>query len=155
MCEWGDTVPVRVNIPAHLSHTGKNRWEEKAIDRCIAPFVKALNKVGILTASSCCGHGERDGEIILQDGRVLKIENCAGSAASKKPDRFGECSDQNSGTNLDRMSGQHCSVCDKEMHLLHCEVCSTCGAPTCDDCLETDEHCREVCPGCNSESRDA
>lgn len=73
MCDHGDTVILRVPIPANLSHNGKARWAEKAIDRCIAPLVDALNTGGILTANCCCGHGQRPGEIILQDGRTLII----------------------------------------------------------------------------------
>ena len=34
------------------------------IDRCIVPYVKALNTNGITTAMSCCGHGEVEGSII-------------------------------------------------------------------------------------------
>ena len=67
------TEMLLVNIPAHLSHTGEARWEYKPIDSCIAPIVAALNDHDILTASSCCGHGEYLGSIILQDGRVLLI----------------------------------------------------------------------------------
>ena len=64
---------LHVPIPAHLSYTGAARWDWKAVDRCIAPLVAALNNAGIWTASSCCGHGREDGEIILQDGRTLVI----------------------------------------------------------------------------------
>jgi len=35
------------------------------IDKCIAPIVRALNEGGILTAMSCCGHGEGDGFILI------------------------------------------------------------------------------------------
>lgn len=75
MCQNGDEVLLIVPIPAHLSHTGKARWDIKAIDRCIAPIVQALNDAGIHTASCCCGHGKQDGEILLHDGRVLTIRS--------------------------------------------------------------------------------
>lgn len=74
MCDWGDTINLRVPIPAHLSHTGKARWDTKPIDRCIAPLVDALNKAGIYTASCCCGHGLGNGSILLHDGRELVIK---------------------------------------------------------------------------------
>lgn len=74
MCEHGDTVNLRVNIPAHLSYTGRARWDIKAVDRCIADLVQALNSAGILTESCCCGHGKVDGTILLQDGRTLVIQ---------------------------------------------------------------------------------
>jgi hypothetical protein len=82
MCDHGDTVALRVLVPANLSHTGAARWATKDIDRCIAPIVDALNTAGIFTANSCCGHGERDGEIILQDGRTIIIRE-AGNTERK------------------------------------------------------------------------
>lgn len=77
MCQWGDTVEVRVPIPASLSHTGKPRWAKKPIDRCIAPLVKALNDAGVFTVGSCCGHGRGSGAIALADGRELKVHALA------------------------------------------------------------------------------
>lgn len=73
MCKWGDIVHMHVMIPEGLSHTGKAYKKPVGIDRCIAPIVKALNDRGIPTIASCCGHGERPGSIILNDGRELVI----------------------------------------------------------------------------------
>lgn len=74
MCKWGwDTIEY-VKIPADLSHTGEPRWKFLGVDSCIAPIVRALQCAGIDMRSSCCGHGERDGEIILADGRRLVIK---------------------------------------------------------------------------------
>jgi hypothetical protein len=75
MCKYGNNILLRVPIPANLSYTKKSRWEEKGIDRCIAPIIQALNDAGIYTASCCCGHGKGDGTIILHDGRILTIFN--------------------------------------------------------------------------------
>ena len=75
MCEWGTNVNLIVPIPAHLSYTGKFRWDEKAVDSCIADIVQALNDAGIYTANCCCGHGECDGVITLHDGRGLRLIN--------------------------------------------------------------------------------
>ena len=61
MCEWGDTILIRIN--------GTNR----GIDRCIAPIIKALNKSGFITVASCCGHGKQPGNIVLKDGQELFI----------------------------------------------------------------------------------
>ena len=44
-----------------------------SIDSCIAPIVKALNNGGIKTIASCCGHGNRWGNIILSTGQELII----------------------------------------------------------------------------------
>ncbi len=67
-------IGVRVKIPADLSHTNKVLWKVVGIDYCIAPIVEALQKAGIDMRGSCCGHGENDGNILLQDGRVLIIK---------------------------------------------------------------------------------
>jgi hypothetical protein len=73
MCEWGTDVAVRVTVPASLSHTGHDRSAIKGIDACIADIVDALNKGGIQTVTSCCGHGRAEGHIVLRDGRTLRI----------------------------------------------------------------------------------
>ena len=78
MCEWGNSIQLNVLIPANLSHTGNARWEEKDIDKCIAPIVDALNKASIFTASCCCGHRKELGHIWLQDGRILIIASSIG-----------------------------------------------------------------------------
>lgn len=72
MCRGTETI-LNVTIPAHLSHTGVERKAEKGIDSCIANIVKALNEGGVLTTGSCCGHGKKDGSILLADGRELVI----------------------------------------------------------------------------------
>ena len=46
----------------------------QCIDFCIHQIVAALNAGGISTVGSCCGHGEMKGNIILEDGRVLLIQ---------------------------------------------------------------------------------
>lgn len=43
------------------------------VDACIADVVAALNTGGMLTVSSCCGHGSHPGSIALKGGRVLKL----------------------------------------------------------------------------------
>lgn len=44
------------------------------IDYCISDIVAALNAANIKTVASCCGHGEQDARIDLEDGRVLKFD---------------------------------------------------------------------------------
>lgn len=65
---------VKVKIPADLSHTGKILWKKTKIDKCIAPIVRALQEGGINMRGSCCGHGKMNGDIHLQDGRILIIK---------------------------------------------------------------------------------
>ena len=43
------------------------------LDREVADLVRTLNKGGIMTISSCSGHGKELGHIWLKDGRVLII----------------------------------------------------------------------------------
>lgn len=71
-------VPVRVKIPADLSSTGEEKWRVCLIDACVAPLVAALQAAGIDMRGSCCGHGEMDGDIALQDGRILVVKPDAG-----------------------------------------------------------------------------
>ena len=47
----------------------------QCIDWCIHQIVAALNAGGVRTVASCCGHRKMDGNIILEDGRVLIIKN--------------------------------------------------------------------------------
>lgn len=44
------------------------------IDLCIADIVAALNAANISTVMSCCGHGQMDGVITLEDGREIRIK---------------------------------------------------------------------------------
>ena len=69
MCEWGTDVEVE-----NLSTVEGERRTWK-IDACIAPIVEALNRGGVETTQSCCGHGKGPGRIDLADGRVLEIAN--------------------------------------------------------------------------------
>jgi len=45
------------------------------IDFCIADIVAALNAANIITTWSCCGHGEKDAIIGLEDDREIRIKN--------------------------------------------------------------------------------
>ncbi len=74
MCDWGDEVDVRVPIPAEASYTGKFRWAVKKIDRCLEPYIRALNAAGLFTGGSCCGHGKENGMIGFHDGTRFTID---------------------------------------------------------------------------------
>lgn len=63
MCERGDEKKV-------VLADGKT-WA--SVDSCIANLIIALNEGGIQTVASCCGHGNRPGNIALADGRELVI----------------------------------------------------------------------------------
>lgn len=74
MCKHGTTVNIMVTIPASHSSTGKIKHVMKPIDSCIVDIVEALEDSYIFMTGSCCGHGKRDGEILLADGRKLIIK---------------------------------------------------------------------------------
>jgi hypothetical protein len=76
ICPCRDTLPIRVRIPADLSCSGKAKWKRISIDKCITPLIEALQNFGINMRGSCCGHGG-DGDIHLQDGRILIIKKDA------------------------------------------------------------------------------
>jgi len=84
MCD--KTEIVNVKILADLSCTGKEKWKNAKIDKCIAPIVKALQVAEIDMRGSCCGHGRTDGEIPLQDGRTIIIKNMEVIMGCKKCD---------------------------------------------------------------------
>lgn len=66
MCKWGDTITLKNPNPNATKKT-------MDIDRCLVPIIKALNRLGIYTIASCCGHGKQPGSIILADGREIRI----------------------------------------------------------------------------------
>ena len=74
MHSW-DFKIVEVTIPADLSPNGKEFKKLMPIDKCIADLVQALEDANIKMRGSCCGHGEREGDIDLQDGRILIIKH--------------------------------------------------------------------------------
>lgn len=42
-------------------------WELRVIDACLAPLVFRLNNCGVKTTNSCCGHGQYQGTIIIDE----------------------------------------------------------------------------------------
>ncbi len=75
MCDWGDTIDLLVPISAEDSHTGEFRWAIKPIDKCLAPYIQALNTAGLLTGGCCCGHGKENGMIGFHDGTRFTIDH--------------------------------------------------------------------------------
>lgn len=73
MCVHGDTIDIRVPVPARCSHTGEFRWAVKPVDRCLARLVVALNAAGALTSGACCGHGKGPGSILLHDRTEIHV----------------------------------------------------------------------------------
>lgn len=61
MCQWNNTKAIFID----------NRIID--VDSCIADLVDALNKCGLKTVASCCGHGKQPGTILLKDGREVRI----------------------------------------------------------------------------------
>jgi len=66
MCKWGTTKKVKLH----------RRYRDSCyadVDSCIANLVRALNRSGIMTIASCCGHNKRPSNIVLEDGREMFI----------------------------------------------------------------------------------
>lgn len=59
----------------YMNPCGNNKCNEinAGIDKCIQHLIKVLNDNGYKTVASCCGHGNRPGNIALADGRELII----------------------------------------------------------------------------------
>ena len=73
MCEQGVYDEVEVFVYGINAAEGKDKFKLAKIDRCIAPIIRALQDAKIWTTSCCCGHGKREGEILLLDGRALIV----------------------------------------------------------------------------------
>lgn len=71
MCQ--ETTDCQVTIKGSHAHEGVDTIKNKPIDACIADIVQALETAGIHMYGSCCGHTESPGEIVLADGRRLRI----------------------------------------------------------------------------------
>jgi hypothetical protein len=76
---------MEITILAHLSHDGQQRQAVKGVDACIANIVQALNGAGVITTSSCCGHGRSDGSILLADGREIIVKTSGGKCPPLAP----------------------------------------------------------------------
>ena len=61
MCVLGDREDIVIN------------HRKVAIDKCIVPYIKALNTNGIETSISCCGHSEIDGSILTYLDGVCRL----------------------------------------------------------------------------------
>lgn len=115
MCERGKTINSVVPIPTDLSHTGERRWATKAIDSCLVRLVEVLNAAGIYTISSCCGHGEGPGSILLEDGRELAIHAKARTRGGTMP-QYGHFTDAaQTRPSYDPGLDIECPVCGKRL----------------------------------------
>lgn len=61
MCLHGNDVEMPFWCDVHRC------WELRTIDACIAPLVHRLNQQGVRTTNSCCGHGQYQGTILIDD----------------------------------------------------------------------------------------
>lgn len=52
------------------------------VDSCIANEIKELNKMGIKTLMSCCGHGKYPKTIVVKDNKNFVFELCTGMILS-------------------------------------------------------------------------
>ena len=61
MCEHGTTRVISI------WNSKLKTVREVGVDSCIAEFVMMLNRNGMETIASCCGHGNQPTSIILRD----------------------------------------------------------------------------------------
>ena len=71
-CEFCDEPGGKMTFKNQVSMPIGGRVQ--CIDHCIHHLVAALNAGGIRTVASCCGHGKSEGNIFLEDGRLLLIQ---------------------------------------------------------------------------------
>jgi hypothetical protein len=69
MCKWGTSKIVKLCKSMPFS----KRTEVK-VDSCIADTVQFLNRAGIVTIGSCCGHFGADSIIDLENGNKIIIQ---------------------------------------------------------------------------------
>ena len=69
MCDHGITRTTKVKNKLNGS------IYSASIDSCIAPIISTLQKIGVITVASCCGHGKWHGHILLLDGRLIVIDD--------------------------------------------------------------------------------
>jgi len=66
-------VLVNLCTPRHCSNLNTAK-----VDACIAPLIQILNDFGVKTRNCCCGHGEYQGIIIIEQDNEridLKLKN--------------------------------------------------------------------------------
>lgn len=68
MCKKGEQIVL--DLPDFVDKSKKNRTI--SADKCSVNVLKHLWANGIETLSHCCGHGERNPSIIIQDGYILR-----------------------------------------------------------------------------------
>jgi len=58
MCKWDSDIPVII------------KGKEVKIDSCLAILIDEMNRAGIETLASCCGHFKTPGIIAIKNGGV-------------------------------------------------------------------------------------
>ena len=72
--QWNILNELQASVPAEMLVMQKNyELMLSGVDEEIRDLVDVLNKNGYKTVASCSGHGKKDGNIALVDGRELII----------------------------------------------------------------------------------
>ena len=74
MCKYGNTVALKI------------KGKTITVDSCISELVKKLNKIGLRTVASCCGHNKRPANIALKDGKEIIL--CKNYKEARKIDKL-------------------------------------------------------------------
>lgn len=86
----GGTPNVIINPWDHLPLPRFMTWEgyrAVCVDACIAEQIKVLWKHGIWTIGSCCGHGEKQPEVILDSRSIAEATRAQRILWENDPDR--------------------------------------------------------------------
>lgn len=87
MCKRGTETMVALCRPKLIS--GQFDDDDVPVDACMAPLVQLLNDRGVRTFGCCCGHGEEEGFISLEDDkgcvRWILLEKCDVQAEPAPP----------------------------------------------------------------------
>lgn len=74
MCKYSDYQEYKCATRISLIKLGDGSFRTVCIDRCIEAEVLDLNKIGIVTVGSCCGHGRDRGYIQVDDQSVKQMK---------------------------------------------------------------------------------
>ena len=75
MCKWGKTKKVWVIKENH----------KVEVDKCMAPLIKVLNKYGIETLASDCGHGKSEKSSVIFSSKNIRLRLGASKAHLEFP----------------------------------------------------------------------
>lgn len=62
MCKHGTMAELKIKV--------FDQSKEITVDKCLVPLIKTLNRYGVQTLNSCCGHGSCRGAIVIDADNI-------------------------------------------------------------------------------------